>query len=263
MNVPIRILGIATSIFWLVLIAFAVMAAYSVKDLSFDFGEPEFDVTQDYELNLALPLFFYNRGYYSLKDFHLSTALSDVDGAEISRSETIVPIIPHGENVNIIHNITIDPLSLLEENEQYLFTDTDIRVSFTAGLNFAELFPTEISANFTFPWGAPFHSFAISEPSFEVVDFTQVTASAIMGFENHAMFDLAGTIKIELYDGEGSRLSESQTVLYVPQHSVHESEIDFSIPLTASILSAAQSGYFDVYFDLGIIQYGPLRVLYD
>jgi hypothetical protein len=233
MNVPIRILGIATSIFWVLLIAFVVMAAYSVKDLNVDFGEPEFAVTPDGELNIALPLFVYNRGYYSLKDFHLSTVLSDAEGAEISRSVTIVPVIPRGENVKIVHNVTMNPLNLFEKSEQYLFSDNDLNVSFTAGVNFAELFPAEISANFTFPWGSPFYNFAIGEPSFEVVDFTHVTVSALMSFENHAIFDLAGNIRIELYDSEDSLLSESQTVLYVPQNSAHEGNIEFSVPLTA------------------------------
>ena len=262
MNVPIRMLGIATSIFWVLLIAFIALAAYSVKDLSVNFGEPEYSVTPDGELNLALPMYVDNRGYYSLKDFYLSTVFSDAEGAEISRSETIVPVIPHGENVTILHNVTLDPISLLEKGEQYLFNDNDLNVSFTAGLNFAEVLPAEISANFTFPWGAPFYNFAIGEPSSEVVDFTHVRVSAPMSFENHAVFDLAGNIRIELYDSDDTRLSESQTVLYVPQYSSYEGNIEFSVPLTASSLSNIQSVHFDVYFEIGVAQYGPLVIPY-
>ena len=262
MNVPIRMLGIATSIFWVLLIAFIALAAYSVKDLSVDFGEPEYTVTPDGELNLALPLHVYNRGYYSLKDFHLSTVFSDAEGTEISRSETIVPVIPHGENTTITHNVTLDPLSLLERGEQYLFNDNDLNVSFTAGLNFAELLPAEISANFTFPWGAPFYNFAVGEPSFEVVDFTHVTVSAPMSFENHAVFDITGNIRVEFYDSDDSLLGESQTVLYVPQYSSYEGDIEFSVPLSTSSLSTLQSGHFDVYFDIGVAQYGPLVIPY-
>ena len=262
MNVPIRMLGIATSIFWVLLIAFIALAAYSVKDLSVDFGEPEYTITAEGELNLALPLYVDNRGYYSLKDFHLSTVFSDAEGAEISRSDTIVPVIPHGENITITHNVPLDPLSLLERGEQYLFNDNDLNVSFTAGLNFAELLPAEISANFTFPWGAPFYNFAVGEPSFEVVDLTHVTVSAPMSFENHAIFDIAGNIRIELYDSGDSLLSESQTVLYVPQYSSYEDTIEFTLPLSASSLSTVQSGHFEVYFDIGVAQYGPLVIPY-
>ncbi len=262
MNVPIRMLGIATSIIWVFLIAFIVLAAYSAKDLSVDFGEPEYTVTPNGELDLALPLYVDNRGYYSLKNFYLSTVFTDAEGAEISRSETIVPFIPHGENITILHNISIDPISLLEKDEQYLFNDNDLNVSFTAGLNFAELLPAEISANFTFPWGAPFYNFAVGEPAFEAVDLTHIRASAPMTFENHAMFDLAANIRVELYDSEDSLLSESQTALYVPQYSAYEGDIEFSVSLTASFLSTVESGHFDVYFDMGVAQYGPLVIPY-
>jgi hypothetical protein len=267
MNVPIRMLGIATTIFWVFLVAFIAFAVYSIKDLSIDFGEPQFAVTPDGELNLALPLYVDNRGYYSLKEFHLLTVFSDAEGAEISRADTFVPVIPHGENTTIIHNVALNPLTLLEKGAPYLFNDNDLNVSFTAGLNFAELLPAEISANFTFPWGAPFYNFAVGDPSFEMVDFTQVTVSVSVSFENHAVFDLAGSIRMELYDSADSLLSESQTVLYVPQHSAYEGNMEFSIPLSASDLSVdsfstARSGRLDVYFDMGVAQYGPLVIPY-
>jgi len=265
MNVPIRMLGVASTIFWVFLVAFVALAAYSVKDLSVDFGEPEFSVTPEGELNLALPLYVDNKGYYSLKEFHLSTVFSDSEGTELSRSNTFVPVIPHGENVTIMHNLTLDPVSLLERGEQYLFHDNDLNVSFTAGLNFAEVLPAEISANFTFPWGAPFYNFEVGEPSFELVDFTHATASVPVSFENHAVFDLAGSIRMELYDSEDSLLTESQTVLYVQQQSAYEGNMEFNIPLSLasmSSLSTAQSGHLDVYFDIGVAQYGPLVIPY-
>jgi hypothetical protein len=262
MNVPIRMLGIVTSIFWILLIAFIALAAYSVKDLSVDFGEPEYSVTQDGKLNLTLPLYIDNRGYYSLKDFCLSTVFSDTEGAEISRFETIVPVISHGENVTIAHNVTLDPMSLLERDEKYLFYDNHLLASFTAGLNFAELIPAEISANFTFPWGAPFYNFSIGEPSFEVTDLTHTTISAPMNFENHAVFDLGGSVRIELYDSDDTLLSESQNVLYVPQYSRYERDMEFYVTSTALSLSNIQNGHFEVYFDIGLVQYGPMVSTY-
>ena len=262
MNVPIRMLGIASTIFWIFLLAFIALAAYSVKDLNFSIGEPEFATAPDGDFTLSLPLIIDNRGYYSLKEFHLSTVFSDAEGIEISRDETFVPVIPHGESLTIRHNVTLSPASLLERGEQYLFYDNDLNMSFTAGLNFAELLPAEISTNFTFPWGAPFYNFALGEPSYERVDPTHVTATVPMSFENHALFDIAGDIRIELYDSADSLLSESQTVIYVPQNSAYEGDVEFSVPLSASSLTAAQSGHCDVYFDIGVIQYGPLVIPY-
>ena len=262
MNVPTRMLGVATSIFWVLLIAFVALAAYSVKDLSIDFGEPEYSITSENELRLALPVYVDNRGYYSLKNLHLSTVFSDMEGYEISRSETIVPILPHGETSTILHNVTLDPFILLERGDQYLFHDNNINISFAAGLNFAELLPVEISANFTFPWGAPFYDFTVDDPSFEIRDFTHVTISAPISFENHAIFDIAGNLRIELYDNQNSLLSESQTVFFVPQNSAYEGNVEFVIPLTMLSSSTVQRGHFDVYFDMGVLQYGPLVIPY-
>jgi hypothetical protein len=262
MNVPIRMLGIATSIFWIMLIAFIALAAYSIKDLNFDFGEPQFTTAPDGELILSLPLYIDNRGYYSLKEFHLSTVFSDAEGEEISRDNTFVPVIQHGENVTILHNVTLSMDSLLEKGEQYLFNDNNLNVSVTAGLTFAELLPAQISTNFTFPWGAPFYNFALGEPSYGRFDSTQVAVAVPMSFENHALFDIAGNIRIELYDQTDSLLSESQTIVYVPQHSAYEGEVEFNVTLSESSLSTAQNGHFNVYFDMGLVEYGPLVIPY-
>jgi hypothetical protein len=262
MNVPIRMLGIATSIFWIMLIAFVALAAYSVKDLNFDFGEPQFATSPDGEFRLSLPLYIDNRGYYSLKEFHLSTVFLDAEGEEISRDNTFVPVIPHGENVTILHNVTLSMDSLLEKGEQYLFKDNDLNVSVTAGLNFAELLPAQISTNFTFPWGAPFYNFALGEPSYGRFDLTQISVTVPMSFENHAVFDVAGNIRIELYDRANALVGESQTLVYVPQHSAYEGNVEFYLPLSPSATSAAQNGHFNVYFDMGIAEYGPLVIPY-
>ena len=114
MNVSIRMIGIATSIFWVLLIAFVALAAYSIKDLSIDFGEPEYSLSSEGELNLALPLNINNLGYYNLKDLHFLTVLSDLEDFEISRSETIVTVVFCGKTSTITHNVTLDPSMLLE-----------------------------------------------------------------------------------------------------------------------------------------------------
>jgi hypothetical protein len=262
MNVPIRMLGIATSIFWIMLIAFIALAAYSIKDLSFDFGEPQFAASPDGQLTFSLPLYIDNRGYYSLKEFHISTVFRDAEGTELSSANTFVPAAPHGESTTIVHNMTLSTASLFENGEQYLFNDNDLNVSVTAGLNFAELLPAEISTNFTFPWGAPLYNFALGEPSYERGNITHVAVTVPMSFENHAFFDVAGNIRIELYDGVGSLLGESQTIVYAPQQSSYNGNMEFSVPLTAASLSDAQSGHFNVYFDIGLFEYGPMVIPY-
>jgi hypothetical protein len=263
MNVPIRALGIATSIFWILLIAFLALSAYSFKDLNFDLGEPQFTTAPDGRLLFSLPLYIDNRGYCSLKEFQLMTVFSDAEGAEISRANTFVPVIPRGENVTIFHNVTLSMDSVLENAEQYLFNDNNLTASVTAGLTFAELLPTQISTNFTFPWGAPFYNFALGHPSFGRFDLTHSAVSVPMSFENHAAFDLAGNIRAELFDSAGSLLGESQTSFYVPQHSSYDGNLEFHVPLSTASSSAAHNGHFNVYFSTPLFEYGPLVIPYD
>jgi len=262
MNVPIRALGIATSIFWVLLMAFMVLAAFSVKDLNFDFGEPQFTPAPDGQLTFSLPLYVDNRGYYSLKEFHLSTVFSDEEGEEISRANTYIPVIPHGENTTIVHNVTLSTASLFENGEHYLFNDNNLNVSVTAGLNFAELLPVEISTNFTFPWGAPFYNFALGAPSYGRSSSTHDEVTVPMSFENHAFFDLISNIRIELYDGAGSLLDETQTLVDVPQGSSYDGSVAFNVPLETASLSTARTGHFEVYFNTGLLEYGPLVIPY-
>jgi hypothetical protein len=262
MNVPIRMLGIATTIFWMMLIVFIALAAYSIKDLNFGFGDPQFNTSPDGQIVFSLPLYIDNRGYYSLKDFYLSTVFADAEGAEISRDNSLVPVIPHGQKTTILLNVTLSFESLLENREKYLFNDNNLSVSVTAGLNFAELLPAQISTNFTFPWGAPFYNFALGEPSYGRFDSVHAALSVPMSFENHAIFDMAGNIRIELCDDADSLLGESQTTVYVPQQSAFDGNAEFQVPLNAASMLAAHTGYFNVYFDTGFFEYGPLVIPY-
>jgi hypothetical protein len=263
MNVPIRVLGIATSIFWIFLAVFIASAAYSVKDLNFNVGEPQFSTVPDGQLLFSLPLYVDNRGYYSLKEFQLLTVFSDAEGVEISRDNTYVAVIPHGENVTITHNVTLSMDSLLENGEQYLFHDSNLVASVTAGLNFAELFPAQISTNFTYPWGAPFYNIALGQSSFGLFNGTHSVVAVPMSFENHAVFDVGGGIRVELYDGSDSFVGESQTLFSVPQHSSYNGDMEFYVPLNVASLSAGQGGHFDVYFSTPLFEYGPLVIPYD
>jgi hypothetical protein len=262
MNVPIRMLGIATLFFWIILIGFIASAAYSIKDLNIGFGEPQFAVASNHELLFSLPLHIDNKGYYSLKSFNITTVLSDAEGSEISSASAFVPTIPQGQNITIFHNVTLAVDSLLEKGGRYLFNDDNFTASVTAGLNFAELIPAKISTNMTYPWGAPFYNFMLGPPSYELLDSANSRVAVPLSFENHATFDLAGNMRIELYNSGNSLFGESQATFNVPQGSRYNGNLEFHMPLNTASLSAAQSGHFDVFFSTSFFEYGPLVVPY-
>jgi hypothetical protein len=262
MNVPIRMLGIATLFFWVILIAFIASAAYFIKDLSFGFGEPQFTVAPNHKLLFSLPLHIDNRGYYSLKAFNITTVFSDAEGSEISRASTFVSAIPQGQNVTIFHNAALSMDSLLEKGEQYLFNDNNLTASVTAGLNFAEFIPAQLSTNITYPWGAPFYNFMLGQPSYDLSSSTYSRVTVPLSFENHAAFDLAGNIRVELYDSGNSLLGESQTAFNAPRSSSYHGSLEFGVPLNTAFSSADRSGHFKVFFSTSLFEYGPLVVPY-
>jgi hypothetical protein len=262
MNVPIRALGIATSIFWIFLIAFIALAAYSIKDLNFNVGEPQFAPASNGQLLFSMPLYIDNRGFSDLKAFNLTTVFSDFEGSEISKASTYVSVIPHGENVTIFHNVTLDVNGLLGNGAQYLFNDSSLTASVSAGLTFAELLPAQLSTNITYPWGAPFYNFTLGQLSYRYLSATNSSVTVPMSFENHAAFDVDGSIRVELCDSAGSLLSESQTALNVTSHSSYAGDLEFRVPLNVAALSAARTGHFNVYFSTSLFEYGPMVIPY-
>jgi hypothetical protein len=262
MNVPIRVLGIATVIFWIFLIAFVCLAGYSIKDLNLGAGEPQLSVTSDGQLLFSLPMYVDNKGVCDLKDLHISTVFTELQNAEISQASTFVPNIRHGQNVTIVHNVTLNLNDLLSKGERYLFEDSDLEASVTAGLTFAEVLPVEISTNFTYPWGAPFYNFSLGKPSFDLFNSTYGRMSVPVSFENHAAFDIVGNIRMQLYDSSNSFLGESQTAFNATQRSSYDGSLDFCVPLSSASLSPIQGGYFDVYFSTSLFEYGPVVMPY-
>jgi hypothetical protein len=255
-------LGIATTIFWIILVGFIASAAYSMKDLNFGVGNPQLTAGSNHDLILTLPLYIDNRGYYSLKGFNLTTVFSDAEGAEVSKSSTVVPVIPQGRNVTILHNATLNVDSMAKQNRQYIFDDCNLTCTVTAGLNFAELLPTQLASNVTFPWGAPFYNFMLGRPRYSRVDSSHSMARVPLSFENHAAFDVTGNIRVKLYDGEDTFLGESQKPINASKYSSYKGNLDFSVPSTSTASSTSQSGYFEVYFSTNMFDCGPVVIPY-
>lgn len=260
MKLPIRILGIITSVFWVLLIVLIILAAYSITDLKFDMDEPEATFDTNGELIFNLPLVIDNGGYYSLKEFHITTLFSNSEGLEISRANTHIPVIPSNEIITINHNVSLDVNDIYQNNDNYLFEDDNLQVSLSVGLNFAEVLPSQISTNFTFPWGAPFSNFNLGTPSINIFNFTHSLLSVPMSYDNHAVYDLVGSIDIELYNEQNESLGETQEFINTPQKTSYDEDIELYIPNNNS-LDNMQNGYFSIYFST-LFEYGPMVIPY-
>jgi hypothetical protein len=246
-------IGIATMIFWIFLIAFSATAVYSIKDLQFSFGQPLTGIDADSRLLFSLPITIGNKGLYNIDAFNVTTLVRDPDGFEITRGSTYIPVIRKGEEIAAFHNLTLDINELLQRSPRYLFEDMDMKICASAGLRLAQLIPVQASTNLTMPWGAPLHNFTVGQIEYLPFNATHFQVTAPVSFENHAFFDLAGDIQLRLYDSANVSLGSGRASILAPQGSRFNGNIEFYI-MAAGVIP---SGHFDAYLFSPLFNYGP------
>jgi hypothetical protein len=250
-------IGIATTFFWVFLIAFFITAVYSVKDVSFNFGEPQMSQNSSGEPVFSLPVSVTNGGFYDIGAFTITTEVFD-QGLSIVRGSTMVPVIRKYDSAVVTHNMTIDVNSLIQADDNYLFNDTELQLSAAVGMHIADMIPVEASTNMTVPWGAPLYNFALGTPSYTSYNATHLRVTVPFSFENHAFFDLIGTIRIRMYNSTDIRVGRGQTNISAYANSLYSGSVDFYV----SISGMTPSGRFRVYFSTSVLDYGPLVIPY-
>ena len=259
MRIPIRMISIATTIFWIFLIVFLVSAVYSAKDIRFDFGEPQIGLTSDNKILFSLPITIDNKGYYNIGCFNVTTEILDKEGFMITRASTFIPVIEKDRQIIATHNVTIDINDLLQNSQDYLFSDTELEVRETVGIKLAEVIPVQASTNLTMPWGAPLYNFTLGKIEYARFNGTHMTATVPISFENHASSDLTGNIQIQMYNGTDIQVSEGQTTIETPQNTPYYGRMELNVP----IVGITENGYFEVYFLTQFFNFGPLVIPYD
>jgi len=258
MQIPIRMIGIATTFFWIFLIAFFVSAVYSVKDVRFNFGEPRMGVTADNKMVFSLPIAIVNRGFYNIGFFNLTIEISDKEGFIITRGSTFVPVINKNDAVTITHNMTIDANELLQRDENYLFNDTELKIYEAVSMRIAGVIPIQASTNLSMSWGAPLYNFALGEVEYDAHNNTHLKVVVPISFENHAFFDLVGNIQIRMYNSTNMLVGDGQTNLEARHNSPHQGYLELYVSKTG----VTENGYFEVYFLTTFFNYGPLVIPY-
>ena len=258
MQIPIRMIGITTTFFWIFLIAFFVSAVYSIKDLHFDFGEPQMNITADNKIILSFPLNITNRSFYNLRSFNITTKISDAENFTIASGTSFIPVINKDEEATITHNVTIDFNMLLQHDTSFLFNDTELEIYEIVGMVIADLIPIKASSNSSMPWGAPLYNFALGQPQYITANSTHFLVNLPINFENHAFFDVAGDIQIKMYNNTNGLLGEGQISINVPQQSFYEGFVEFYV----SRGEVTDDGYFSVSILTSLFNYENLVIPY-
>lgn len=262
MKVPIRMISVATSFLWVLLIIFSVSAIYSMKDIRLDLGKPETTITPANELLYNFPIGIVNNGYYDLDDFNISTEILDVQKSVMAQGFTFIPVIRKGEAFNTTHQMRINLTDMLQTHQDLIFNDTELQVNATVSMKAAELIPLQVSANLTMPWGAPLYNLTFGTPEFTVQidpNSTNYYRVAIpITFDNHAFFDLTGTVQLNMYNNRNIPTGTGKIVLKALQHSSYQADIELDVPVAGT----TKNGHLEVLFSISFFNYGPLVIPY-
>jgi hypothetical protein len=258
MRIPIKMIGLATTFFWTFLIVILITAVYSAKDLQFSFGQPQLGTTSDNKLLFSIPITIINKGLYNIDCFNITTKILDQDGFEITNGSTFIPAIGKGQEVTATHNMTLKVNDLLQRNENYLFNDTELRINETGSIRIAEIIPVQASTNFSMPWGAPLYNFTLGQHQYAPINYTHVSVTIPISFNNHAFFDLNGSIRIQMYNSANRLIGAERTNIEVWQDSPYNGCVEFVVQRTG----ITGSGHFDVYFNTSFFDYGPIVIPY-
>lgn len=225
MNVAIRMLKIVTIILWLIIIFFSVTAVLSVTNMGLTVGEVQM-LPSTSGITFSLPFAINNEGYYEISDLNITTQVSDPDGKLVDHTQTLIPSIPQGTNVSASHEVSIDLDDILSlDQESLLLEDSEFNVEIFAGLSFARAVPVHLSTNTTIPWGAPFAQFSIGQLSASPYNTTHVEATIPISFENHAILDIVGILRTEVYSNSRERIASGTTLINAPSGYAHYNSI--------------------------------------
>ncbi|OGD47927.1 hypothetical protein A3K79_04250 [Candidatus Bathyarchaeota archaeon RBG_13_46_16b] len=258
MNIPIRTIGIATTVFWTILILFSVSVAYSVKDLQFGFGEPQIGMSLDNKLVFSLPINVTNKSYYGIGVFNVTSIVLDEGGSIVTQGSSVMPLIEKNRAVTFFHNLTLDIGNLLQRNQSYLFNDTQLSVVECVSMKLAEIIPVQASGNFSIPWGAPLHNFTLEQPRFPAFNLTHIQVEVPLTFENHASFGFSGDVRIRMYNNAGVLAGSGDTAISVPQNSHYKGSVEFWVMASAISLS----GRLEIELQTPFFSYGPQVIVY-
>jgi hypothetical protein len=262
MRQSIRALGWTVTISTLVLLVFLVTVFYSAVNLIVGqasmFGEFQTNITED-GVVLSMPMALNNTGYYDMDNFRLTTIMRTAEGTAIIEKSTVIPKIQRGHTESGRHNLTLSFSSLLANNTELLFNDTELKIDFSIGFRYAYAVGFQICiANTSMPWGAPFGNLELNDVSISDFDGAHATFQVSLQFENHFYLDAGGILRIEVYNEEDEYVGDGTGAFLVPPGG------RLTVPIQAFVEiidpeGFTGTGYVKAYIEIPMFE-GPLEI---
>lgn len=253
MKIALRMMSLATSILWGVLVIFLVTAAYSATLIEIQFEEPKVYVSEVNTPTVTLLIVVNNKGYYTIEEFTLQTEILDENETKITSHKTYVAEIPAGKKTLVMHNMTFPIDELTMEVINLLFNDVNLTLTSEVELKFTELLPIKIQTNTSFLWGAPFYNFTIGEPAFQQYNLTHYRLAMPISFENHALFDINGTLSLNILNQQNTIIAAAKLPIYVPSTIPYFNILEVYIKNTEPMFE----GRVEVLFESENFSFGP------
>jgi len=255
MKWAIRALNLAIYVLWLIIMVFTVTAVYSATQLGIGFGENSRTSTSGGTMTLSVPFYIENKGFYDISDLNISTIIQENNGALVSNSSTVVPLISSGSKVDATLNISITLSNMTTASlSRLLFNDTEFNVDMSLALRYAGVIALTISSNSTMTWGAPLYNLALGDiPLPELHNSTHVRAILPLSFENHSFFTLNGTVLAEIVNTAGQKVGGTTDPINAPPQSGYSTQLVVLVSRDYGNLKEAR-----LYFDFPpVFSYGP------
>jgi hypothetical protein len=258
MNIPIRMIDLATAVCWVLLIILSASAVYSVKDVQFGLGELQTGMTPDGKILFSLPINISNEGYYDIGSFNFTTRILDQNDNQITEGSTLISTVRRGEKLSVFHNMTFDLNSLQQFDQKYLFNDTQLNATESVSMKLGEIIPVQASENFTILWGAPLYNFELGQPQYSMLNSTHMRVTVFLGFDNHAPIDIIGQAQICMFNSANQLIGLGKTEIKAAQRSHYDNYVGLYVE-TASV---ARTARLELEFKTPLFSYGPVVIPY-
>lgn len=267
MRQSIRALGWTVTIATLLIFAFLAISIYSLMQMMTDQGIGLSDFkyeASDGAIVLSLALSVNNTSYLDISELSVATALRDFDGAIISSATTPLGKIASRAQATKRHDLSMSITDILDKNLTYLLLqDGDLAIDTSIGLRYANVLGFRMTvANTSMPWGAPFSSLLIGEPSEpRPATGTLFLIDLPLSFENHSPFDISGDISIRAFNRDGAFIGSGDKTVSVRPHFAYSDEIQIEAS-PSSLENYTGNGYLEMRFETSTFSFGPVRMPY-
>jgi hypothetical protein len=223
-----------------------------MKDFQVNLGQPQTSTTEDHELLFSFPVSVVNTGLYEIADFNISRSFLDEEGSAVAGASIFIPVIGQGQTINVTQNVKLNVTDLLQTHQSLLNNDTDLTTNTRLSMLAAGVIPVQASSNSSMQWGAPLYNLALGTPQLAMFNATYSVATVPLSFENHAFFDLSGTVWLRAYSNANELIGQGQTSIQVAQHSPYDGNLEVYVPSAAGPIARLEVYFVTTFFNYGL-----------